>query len=150
MKKTILFLLLAFGMNVMTAQTKKAKPTTAAKVSVPSNIETRFGSDYPNTTATWSMDGKYYVATYKDKNGMGKTVVYDKKADFIRSDMEASAGYPSAIGDYFKKNYPKDKYTVWFSNDDYGEAVYYSVRKGKTLWFDKNGTYSAKKPGHYK
>jgi hypothetical protein len=149
MKKTILLLLVAIGINAV-AQTKGAKKP-AASVSVPSNVTTRFGSDYPNITPKWSMDGKYYVATFPDsKSGMGKTVVYDKKADFVRTDQEMSAGFPEGISSYFKKTYPKEKYTVWYSMDDYGEIVYYSNRKGKVIWFNKDGAYSAKRPGHYK
>lgn len=148
MKKSLLFLILLFGVYSAFSQTKTTKQNP---VNVPTAVETRFSGDNPNTKATWSMDGKYYVASFKDqKSGMGKTVTYDKMAVFIREDIEITAGYPGAIDDYCKKKFPKEKYTVWASYDDFGEPVYYIKRKGKIIWFNKNGTYSSKKVGKYK
>lgn len=150
MKKIILlFAIVMLGINTMEAQKKSVKK--AGSVAVPPNVETRFSADYTSTPATWSMVGKHYAASFKDKTtGMGRIVTYNKNAEFMRLDAESDGGYPAPISDYLKKNFPKEKTTVWSSNDDWGTPFYYVKRKGKTIFFDKDGNFSAKHPGKFK
>jgi hypothetical protein len=147
--KTIFFLLSAFWINAMAGQMLQQPAATI--IGVPESVTIRFSNDYPNTAVKWALDGKYYVARYTDKkSGGGRMAVYDKKADFVREDFEMKGGYPATISDYIQKAYPNEKYTVWASNDDYGQPFYYSECLDKVIWFDMNGNYSAKRPGHYK
>jgi len=65
----------------------------------------------------------------------------------VSSDSEMGTGaYPVAIGDYYTKNYPKEFYTVWSSDDANGNKTYYSKGKENIFWFDKDGKYVSKKP----
>lgn len=150
MKKLILLFVIVVS-NIVTMEAQKKPVKKASAVVVPPNVETRFSADYTSTTATWTMVGKNYAASFKDKKtGMGRMVTYNKLAEFMRLDSESDSGYPGPIGDYLKKNYPKEKNTVWSSNDDYGTPFYYVKRKGKTIYFDKDGNVAAKHPGKFK
>lgn len=150
MKKTILLCIIVV-FNIITMEAQKKPVKKAGPVVVPPNVETRFSADYTSTNATWTMIGKNYAASFKDKStGMGRVVTYNKAAEFMRLDSESDGGYPGPIADYLKKNYGKEKNTVWSSNDDYGTPFYYVKRKGKTIYFDQNGNVAAKHPGKFK
>jgi hypothetical protein len=115
-------------------------------VNVPSPVQTRFSTDYPNSTATWTMDGNNYSASYNDPgSSLGRTVVYDKNGTTLRTDAEMISGtYPLGINDYYTQNYPNESYTVWSSRDANGNTTYSSKRKGKKIWFDRDGKYQEK------
>lgn len=150
MKRIALIIVLLMS-NIMLMDAQKKTVKKAGSVVVPPNVETRFSADYTSTAATWTMIGKNYAASFKDKNtGMGRVVTYNKAAEFMRLDSESDSGYPAPIGEYLKKNFGKEKNTVWSSNDDWGTPFYYVKRKGKTIYFDKDGNYSAKHPGKFK
>jgi hypothetical protein len=148
MKKLILAAFFAFGMNVIVAQTNTGTPqSTSNNISVPSTITNKFSADYPNIHPTWRMDEGYYVADYMDQ-GMGRAIYYDKSANIMRTDKEINRDiYPDQINQYYTTNYPNEKYKIWSSEDGEGNMNYYSKRKNKLLWFDKNGKYMDKKPG---
>lgn len=147
MKKSILVLLTAFGINAVVAQTNVMSPNTS---NVPSTVTNKFNTDNPNVKADWQTEGDHYTAQYMDEtNHMNKTVVYDKSGNVVRTDMEINKStYPATITDYYTKNYPTEEYKVWSSIDNNGNTTYYTKRKSETLWFDKNGSYvSTTTPG---
>jgi hypothetical protein len=120
------------------------------QIKVPSQVMDKFNSDYPNMDVTWGKDGDNYTATYKDQSTQGgRMLTYDKNGTLMYTDSEMNgSGYPSGIDDYYSKNYPNDKYTIWQSDNGKGDMTYYSKGKnGKTNWFDKDGKYSSKRPG---
>ncbi len=127
-------------------QGKQDDKTTQNKnkqnVQVPENIRTTFNNSYPNTNATWSFEGKNYVATYKDtESNMGRVVVYDKDGNIVRTESEMDQGYPEGIGNYYNEKYPNEKkFTVWQS-DEGNKRSYYTKRKGKKMRFDQEGKF---------
>jgi hypothetical protein len=142
MKKFILSLVLVSGLGALHAQVY----SPPQNINVPEPVKTRFSNDYPNSTATWTMDESNYAAMYYEPgNSLGRTVVYDKNGTIVRMDAEMTAGtYPLGINDYYSQNYPNESYTIWSSRDMKGTTTYYSKRKGKMIWFDQNGNYMAK------
>src|ERR1700752_1197053 len=133
MKTSIFAALLAFGINAATAQvnTGTNTGTNSGVINVPPDVNVRFGKDNPYVSPTWTMDGDYYSATFKDKNtNMGRVIVYDKNGTVIRSDNEMGTGtYPDLINDYYRNNYPGEKeYKIWSSMDNNGTTTYYSKR----------------------
>jgi hypothetical protein len=146
MKKIIIAAMLAFGMNVLSAQVNTGTTTTGTSThpNVPAGVNARFGTDYPNTSATWRMDGSDYTATWMDKStNMNRSVTYDKNGNLISNDNEMSSGsYPNGISDYYSQNYPGEDYKVWSSKDAKGNTTYYTMRNGKKVRFDKNGQYT--------
>jgi hypothetical protein len=146
MKKIIITALLVFGMNALWAQVNTGTTTTGTSQhpNVPASVNARFGTDYPNTSATWRMDGSNYAASWTDKTtNMGRTVIYDKNGNLISNDNEMSNGtYPSGISDYYSQNYPGEDYKVWSSMDSKGNTSYYTMRNGQRVHFDKDGKYT--------
>ncbi len=164
MKKQILILVTNLGVNVLLAQpnptmqtgqtlptdgTRTEKNDVAPVADTPPEITKKFNTNYPNIDATWQMDNNNYAANYKDEGTkMGRTIVYDKNGNIVRSDNEISNDvYPIGISDYYKKNYPNETYKVWSSQDNNGNKTYYSKSKTDVIWFDKNGKYIATKSG---
>lgn len=157
MRKTILAALLAFGMNVITAQTNTATGSNtntssgnqSNEIKVPQQIASKFSTDYPNMNATWGRDGDNYTATYSDQgSNSGRKITYDKNGDLMYNDMEMNGtNYPTGIDEYYMTNFPNEKYTIWSSDDGKGNMSYYSKSKdGKTNWFDKDGKFSPNRP----
>ncbi len=145
MKKSILILLTAFGINTLVAQTNTATgmQVTQPGIDAPSIVTNKFNTNYPNTSANWTMDNDNYSAQYKDKTtNTGRNIVYDRNGNIIHSDIELEYNsYPPNITNYYKQNYPNEKYGVWSTEDNAGNITYYS--KGKsTYWFDKDGKYT--------
>ena len=152
MKAFFLTAFVLLGLNVVFAQTNTPKQaggagveshTTLWGVHVPPTVDTRFGTDNPNVSPRWTIEGTYYAASYVDDNThMGRTMVYDKSGNVVRTDSEMNPNtYPAAITEYFNKNYPKESFRIWSSMDSNGNSYYYSKRKGKVIWFDSNGNY---------
>lgn len=140
--KKILLLAFAASLNMALAQTNTATPS-GSDLQTPSSVNSRYSTDYPNTTPAWSMDGSDYRADYND--GTNHSVVYDKSGNRLSTDNEMREGaYPAGINDYYKTNYPSETYTVWSSQDKSGETSYYVKRKTEKVWFDKNGKYKSK------
>jgi hypothetical protein len=173
MKKIVLTGLVVFAMHTFTAQTNtptgnqnnqgnksyqnnqnnqngQMGTNQNNQIKVPSQVMDKFNSDYPNTDVTWGRDGDNYTASYKDQSTQGgRMLTYDKNGTLMYTDSEMNgSGYPAGIDDYYSKNYPNDKYTIWQSDNGKGDMTYYSKGKnGKTNWFDKDGKYSSKRPG---
>ena len=148
MKKSILMLLSAFGLNAGMAQSTTSTTTNSDSVKPPLSVSTKFQNDYPNTNATWVMDGDNYAAEYKNMNtNLGTRIIYDMNGNRVSTHNEMGAGkYPVVIGDYYTTNYPKEIYTVWSSDDESGNTTYYSKGKENTIWFDKDGKYMSTIP----
>ena len=150
MKKSILAIFAAVGMNALMAQTNNMGTQAApAGVDAPATVTSKFSSDYPNTSANWRMDDDNYSAQYTDQTtNMDRSVVYDRNGNVIRTDNEIGKGtYPSTIGDYYTKNYPNQDYEVWASTDNNGTKSYYAKEKsGGTRWFDSDGKHVGNKP----
>jgi hypothetical protein len=162
MKKLILFACVA-ALNTAYAQT--TTPTTGnsngstsnsgnsngntstsgnANVNTPTGVLNSYNRDYPNTNATWTMDGNNYRADYSN-NGMNQAAIYDRNGNRLSSERQLSQGsYPSAISDYYTSNYPNEQYNVWSSQDKAGNTTYYVKRNEEMVWFDKNGKYKNK------
>ena len=78
MKKSILILLTAFGINTLVAQTNTATgmQVTQPGIDAPSIVTNKFNTNYPNTSANWTMDNDNYSAQYKDKTtNTGRNIV---------------------------------------------------------------------------
>lgn len=148
MKKIILVLAIALETNAMSAQTNTPVGVDENGINPPTTVSTKFQTDYPNINATWVMNGDNYSAEYKDVNtNMKKSIIYDTNGNIVSNNNEIGIGnYPGAIGDYYTKNYPKDIFTVWSSDDGSGNKSYYAKGKENILWFDKDGKYMSKKP----
>jgi hypothetical protein len=117
----------------------------------PSVVTNRFTTDYPGMQANWSRDHmNNYRASYRDAgSNSNRSVTYDKSGNVISRDMELGDNdYPTGISDYFTKNNMKDKRSVWSSEDQDGNKIYYSNYNNKTYWFDKNGNYQEPKGKH--
>jgi len=160
MKKQILLLITAFGVNAVQAQitdtlrtydqlANQAQSTgVIPNVDAPLVVVNKFNTNYPGIDETWQMDGDNYVATYKDKGtNMGRSISYDKNANIVCTDSELDkASYPQKIRDYYTKNYPNESYKIWACRDSKGNRTYYSKHNLSTIWFDKKGDYVATKP----
>jgi len=149
MKKTLLIAVAAFCFNVLTAQTNtNTTPNSNSMnngVQVPNNVSNSFGTAYPNTTPTWTMDGTTYRANYMNGSS-SRSAIYDKNGTLLSREEQMMDGtYPSVITDYYKKNYPTEKYQVWSSTDASGNKTYYTNRNSETIWFDKDGNYKSRK-----
>lgn len=142
MKKLLLLASAIVLINNASAQT--TTPTPNGGIQTPNTITNRFSTDYPNMNATWTMDGKNYRAEYMD-NSRWHSVTYDANGKMTNREEQLTMGnYPSAIGDYYTKNYPNEKYEVWSSTDGDGKTSYFTNRNSETLWFDNSGKYKNK------
>ncbi|MEO6301989.1 MAG: hypothetical protein ABIP51_02335 [Bacteroidia bacterium] len=149
MKRSILILLMAFGINALVAQTNNGVDTqTPAGVNTPATVSNKFKADYPNIGATWQMEDDNYAAYYRDPlTNLDRVLVYDRNANVVRSDYELDyASHPKTISDYYVSNYPREDYKVWSSQEGKSDLVYFSKHKGNTVWFDKDGKYVNHKP----
>lgn len=152
MKKLLLIIFTAIGLNATIAQTNTptGMQTTPPGVDLPSIVLNNFTIDQPNTKAEWRIDEENYAADYKDNiTGRGRTVVYNRDGNIVRREYEVEyTVYPSTIGQYYSDNFPKEKYIVWSSEDANGELMYYYSYHdyGKMVWFDKDGKYLPNKP----
>ncbi|MBA3665719.1 MAG: hypothetical protein H0W61_16170 [Bacteroidetes bacterium] len=119
-----------------------AAPTDRTSVAPPEHITTRFNNEYPGkNSVSWKVEGNNYWVTYTDpKTNMVNVIVYDKEGKIIRKESEADKNtYPSDIGDFYSKQYPKEKYKVWQTEKEPGKTYYFITRKGKLIWFDQTG-----------
>lgn len=152
MKMYILFVcVLAF--HIVGAQQNAVLPTgvqvNPESIEVPDIVRNKFRSEHPNIKPAWQMIGDYYIAEYTDETTeKQKLIAYDEDSNVMRRDVEVDDGYyPKAIKDYFSKHYPKEDYTVWFSEDRGGNKIYYVNLKSNTIWFDKDGRFLLTKNG---
>jgi hypothetical protein len=116
------------------------KRNEVATSEVPAPILDYFKTAYP--------EDKNYEVLVVDENG--KTMYYsskqDKKTVYLNREGKVvktvyeSKDYPKNIQAYYSQKYPEEKYTV-YSEDEDGKVSYYTVRKGKIIYFDKEGNY---------
>ncbi|MGZ3900579.1 MAG: hypothetical protein ACXVNM_12275 [Bacteroidia bacterium] len=119
-----------------------AAPTDRTTVTPPEHITARFNKEYPGSNnVIWKVEGSDYWVTYHDpKTNMANVIVYDKEGKIVRKENEVDKDtYPSDIKDYYNKNYPKEKFTVWQTEREQGKTYYFIPRKGKFIWFDQSG-----------
>lgn len=137
MKKHFLSILfVAIGIQVMMAQT-------------PANIVTKFKTDYPEANAVeWKADGDLYKVSFTDKENLHHMLVYDQKGVIRSRESElGEASVPSAIKDYYSKNYPEQKGSrVWLSENEAGNKFYYTPVDDAVLFFDKDGKFNRTEP----
>lgn len=134
MKKIIFAAVVLLALGGAQAQTN-----TSNNMQTPSSVTNQFGSDYPNSQATWSRDGNNYRADYMDGSS-NRSVTYDRNGKVMsRDEMVTRGNYPSGISDYYSSTYPNENYDVWSSTDANGQKSYYTKRNSETIWFDQSG-----------
>lgn len=109
---------------------------------VPVVVKTNFDKEHPGTSAIWKADGENFKVSYNDpESKLGRIIIYDKEGKVVRIENEVDhMKYPNAIGEFYNKNYPGEKYQVWRAEDKAnGETNYYSGRNMEIIWFDKDG-----------
>ncbi|MCW3076753.1 MAG: hypothetical protein JWO32_1362 [Bacteroidetes bacterium] len=119
-----------------------ATPTDRTSVAPPEIVLGKFNTDNPGkNNVIWKAEGNNYWVTYTDpKTNMVNVIVYDKDGKVIRKESEVDKlVYPSGISEYYTKQYPKEKYKVWQTDNDEGKTHYFINRKGKMFWFDQSG-----------
>lgn len=132
---------------MMNSQTNNILPTgvqvTPEGIETPVIVTNKFNIDYPNNDVQWQMDGDNYAVHYTDAvTNIRCIVVYDSDGNLLHKDREIdNTRYPNTIGDYYRKNYPDENYTVWVSEDNKGNSSYYVYHKSTVNWFDKKGRY---------
>jgi hypothetical protein len=121
--------------------------STVLFAQVPDSISNKFKSSYPNAqNAQWKMDKNLYTATYKDSMNMENRVIYDKSGAFQMNQRQVNNNTaPKTIGEYYKKNYPKEAdYHIWQQEDYNGMKQFFIERKNEILYFDDNGKFTKK------
>jgi hypothetical protein len=123
-------------------QKVQATPTNRNSVTPPESVTTAFNNENAgNSNVSWKVEGDNYWVSYTDpKSNLGHIIVYDKDGKVVRKENEVdNLTYPSAISDYYSKQYPKESYKVWQTERSPGHTYYFISRKGKVLWFDQTG-----------
>lgn len=141
MKNLILILSLVLGSLAVKAQ-EKTENANLNPSQVPVAVKTIFDTEHPGISAIWKADGENLKVSYNDpESKLGRIIVYDKEGKVVRVENEVdNMKYPNAIGEFYNKNYPGEKYQVWSAEDKTdGETNYYSGRNMETIWFDKDG-----------
>lgn len=108
----------------------------------PAVVIEKFNASNPTVTESWKKEGDNYSATYIDpKTNMAHVILFDSYGNVLHANEQlADKAYPKAIGEFYKNNFPDEKYEIWLRKDKKGhKELYYSVRNSDTLRFDKNG-----------
>ena len=82
---------------------------------VPDDVKQTMEFEYPNVKITgWELDGKVYVANFKEDNAPGKCFISEKGQWQKTVYPVPKAELPSAITDYIKDNY----YLIYKTEDN--------------------------------
>ncbi len=113
----------------------------------PAIVTSKFTTEFPNSDPSWSMAGENYAAEILDgSTQLKRIVIYDSFGNKLLTSSESAPGsYPKPIGNYFKKNYPDNKYQIWAIQKKDSISGFYSLQNKDTLWFDKEGNSDAHK-----
>ena len=144
--KTTLFILsfllsgsVAFSQSPATPLGTQVAPVNAA-VDVPSIVNEKFSSQYPNIKAEWSAQGEHYKAEFlKPGAGEKSRVYYDQHANVVREDHPVPSDKILApIKMYHKTHFPSDK--LLLRETIRGEVhQFYFVQNKDTLRFNDEG-----------
>lgn len=147
MKRYLYFLIIALGLQSAIAQTTTPAPAGVKLTPewLPSTvILSRFSKDYPNIKPVWTSyeDGSCSAEYRVEETNMGRMVRYDKTGKLLSVENELhNDAYPTSIGKYYVKKYPREKYIIWSHQDAAGNMTYYANREEETVWFDRNGKF---------
>lgn len=132
--------------STTTTTTTQTQSQTGNMHQVPGTVNSRFSTDNPGMTSTWSRSDTYYRAEYMDKDSRsGRAILYDENGNPMGTEREiGTADYPTGVSDYYTKNYPNEPYKVWSSEDKTGKRSYYVTRESDVIWFDDKGAYKSK------
>jgi len=155
MKKLSIIASLLLAVSFTSAQTSKTASVTSASMidkevqggrTVPKTIRDRFLAEYPGEQPMWSNENGNYRALFVDGSKMyGHAIAYNSAGDVVyREEKVSEKMYPAAVSDYYKTNYPNEKYEVWAQTDKGGKLRYYSNHNLETLWFDDSGKFVQK------
>jgi hypothetical protein len=151
--KTYILLISIIAFHILGAQENAVLPTgvqtTPESIEVPDIVRNKFNREHPNVKPTWQLVGDNYVVEYIDETTETKRLIaFDEDSNVMRRDKEVDdKHYPKAIKDYFKRHYPNEDYTIWYSEDNSGNKIYYSNQKTTVIWFDKDGRFLLTKNG---
>lgn len=107
---------------------------------VPNLIVEKFKTRVPGMRPSWTDDGNYYMAFYKDSLDLGHILTYDKKGNLMTlQDEQGRTSFPAPIERFHEELYPNEPYTVWMNTDSEGNKRYYITRQKSTWWFDLQG-----------
>ncbi|MEO6305023.1 MAG: hypothetical protein ABIP51_17810 [Bacteroidia bacterium] len=149
MKQALLLLLLAFGMNSITAQpinySSKTNKTLLTKA--PKAVSTKFAAEYPGIKPVWKMADNNYEATYTDPDTkLNNFVLYDKEGGVIKKETELNyTDYPVKINQYYSQRFPEEKIHILKCEAPNGENYYFAKHKDRIIKFDTDGNYMAEK-----
>jgi hypothetical protein len=145
--KIYIVLICVFVFHISGAQENASLPNgvqiTSENIDVPDIVRNKFNREHPNVKPTWQIVGDNYVAEYIDETTETKRLIaFDDDSNVMRRDKEVDEkNYPKAIKNYFSKHYPNENYTIWYSEDNSGNKIYYSKQKSIIIWFDKDGKF---------
>lgn len=143
--KRLFLALLGFGATLsVVAQTTTAQPTgvkLSPNVQPNTIVLNQFAAAYPNISPAWSLHENVYSAEYRNPDtNLGRVVSYDLQGSLVSIENELnSEGYPVAVGQYYAKKYPREKYEVWSWEDGMGNKMYYILRGEESIWFSTEG-----------
>ncbi len=142
----VLFSCSLFAQSPSTPLGTQVTPVTAG-FEAPAIVTSKFTTEFPNSNPSWSMSGENYAAEILDgTTQLKKIIVYDSFGNQLYTSSENGPGtYPKPIMNYFKKNFPENKYQIWSLQKKDSVTAYYSIQNKDTLWFDSKGNVAARK-----
>ncbi len=109
---------------------------------IPSVVHKSFARDMPYRKAGWRIDGPNYVADYCDSLDVRHTITYDPDGKVVsRQEVVTGKQYPAVIEEFYTRQYPGERFTIWQRTDAEGVMMYYFTRGEESIWFNSEGDY---------
>jgi len=115
---------------------------------VPEKVKEAFNKTFRGRDASWKMEGKDYLATFKskDKEPLETMVLYDAGGGVLLMEREYKSGTdPFGISKYCDDHMIGKNCRVWEVDAKNETRKYFVSHGNKTMWFDKNGNHISNK-----